>query len=235
MPWKSSCRLITCWALCRMTNPPNSGFNCSITAWCKPPASTALCANISSLTAEVRDDKSSCAKELSSRVPRLLTRISLCEGNTLDELGVQRYLSIVFEEAGDGAAGLGILCCLIECRLVRTWHFSRGRQQDFGDRRPGVRLVKGYRRLGLERFWRQIGGGELSAQRHGKAARMGRRNQFFRVGADSILESSAKRILAVFQHSALGRDSAFAVFQAAVPHRACCALHMKLLLRRIGE
>src|ERR1700678_1797583 len=149
MPWKSSCRLITCWALCRMTNPPNSGFNCSITAWCKPPASTALCANISSLTAEVRDDKSSCAKELSSRPER--SAVSLCEGNTLDELGVQGYLSIVFEEPEDGAAGLGVLRCFVECRLVRTWHLGCGRQQNLGDRRPGVGLVEGYRCLGLER------------------------------------------------------------------------------------
>jgi hypothetical protein len=51
--------------------------------------------------------------------------------------------------------------------------------------------------LGLDRLRGQIRGGELSTQRHGETTRMSRRNQFFRVGAYSILESSAKRVLAV--------------------------------------
>jgi hypothetical protein len=81
----------------------------------------------------------------------------------LDELGVRRYLSIVFEEPGNRAAGLGVLRCFVECSLVRTRHLSGGCQQNLGDRGAGVRLVEGHRGLGLERFWRQVGGGELSA------------------------------------------------------------------------
>jgi hypothetical protein len=57
---------------------------------------------------------------------------------------------------------------------------------------------------------------------------VGRPNQFFRVGAGLPFKSTAEAVRVSCQRAALGRDSALAVLNAAVP--ACCAVRFHQIL-----
>jgi len=74
-------------------------------------------------------------------------------------------------------------------------------------------------------FCGEAGSAELRGKRHGEAAGMRGSEEFFGIGADTAFKARMKRVSGLFEDSAVGRESAFAGFEVALPDRGSFALH----------
>ena len=89
------------------------------------------------------------------------------------ERGGKRDLGVV--ELGNRAAGLGIGDSLVEGRLAGAGHFGLELQVALGDREAFANLFQADLASGFQTLGDQIRLAQLRGERHGKAARVGRR------------------------------------------------------------
>src|ERR1700675_1867082 len=86
--------------------------------------------------------------------------------------------------------------------------------------------------LGLDLLSGELGFAKDQRQRHGETGSMRSPDQFLWIRARLALETAGKPIGVVIQRAALGRNSALAVLNAALPFdRSECRRHRFLLFR----
>src|SRR5438046_5796947 len=76
----------------------------------------------------------------------------------------------------------------------------------------------------------ELGLAQNERQSHREAARMRGADEFFRIGTGLALEAATEAIRIVLERTALGRDGAFAVLDAALPDRRSMGFHLRFSL-----
>ncbi len=94
-----------------------------------------------------------------------------------------------------------------------------------GDGKPRIGFIHGHYRRRLDALRRHPGIAQLPRQRHRKTTRMRRRDQFFRIGADTVFKTRAEGILRIGEHAAVGGNGALAIFQTTLPGCRSFAFH----------
>src|SRR5271155_2316151 len=159
---------------------------------------------------------------------------SVNERNSGFEFGVEGDHRAA-EELGDGASGLGVGGGGVEGFGGGAGDLGYEVEMDLGDGEAGVGLLQRDRRSGADALGGEVGGAELSAERHAEASGVRGGEQLFRVGAYAVLKARAEAVLRVLERAALGADAAFTVFESTVPNCAAFAIHDVLLMRGVGE
>jgi hypothetical protein len=59
---------------------------------------------------------------------------------------------------------------------------------------------------------------------------MGGSDQFFRVRTGTFLKAGSKRVLRIFQSTALGTELSFSFFNSAVPDGSGITFHLQIIL-----
>ena len=94
-----------------------------------------------------------------------------------------------------------------------------------GDGEAIAVLGQGDLRLGVHFGRGETGIAQYLGQSHGEAARMGRADQFFGIGAGTAFKAGDEAIGMILEGATLGRDCADAVLQSALPDSAAIRRH----------
>src|SRR5882757_3002308 len=130
-----------------------------------------------------------------------------------------------FEELRDRAARLRGFHRGIKLGFICSGYARDQVEMALRDAEAVADLFQAYGSSGLQLLCRQTGATELRRKRHGETSGMRRGKKFFRVGAHTVLEARAERILCLLQDAAIRGYGAFAGLEIALPDGACFTLH----------
>src|SRR5690606_21396936 len=109
----------------------------------------------------------------------------------------------LFRSLGDRTSSLGLIGCLFESLLIRSWDFRPDFQVHPGDGKAGALFFNFHRSLGIDTVRREARAAQLPRERHGKTARMGRCDQLLGISTDAAFETGTEGILGIGQHTAV--------------------------------
>src|SRR3974390_2855335 len=145
-----------------------------------------------------------------------------------DELCIQGDVGL--QQLGNRATSLGLVGKLVELGLIRTRYLGLQVQMHGGDGEPVRDLLESNLSGCLHPFRSEFGLAQYERQRHREAAGVGRADEFFWVGARLALETAAEAVRIVLQRTALGRDRALAILEAALPDGRSVGFHSQFSL-----
>src|SRR5882762_3189347 len=115
-----------------------------------------------------------------------------------------------FEELRDRAARLRGLHCGVKLGFICPRYARDQVEMALRDAKAVPDFFQTYGSSGFQLLCGQTRATKLRRERHGETSGMRGGKEFFRVGAHTVLETCAERILRLLQDAAIGRYGAFA-------------------------
>ncbi len=98
---------------------------------------------------------------------------------------------------------------------------------DGGNDKPLCHFVERDFGRGLHALGGELGLAENERQSHREAASVRGADELFRIGSGLAFEAAAEAIRIIFERAALGRNSAFAVLDSALPDGCSMGFHLR--------